>query len=123
MLTFNKSERLSSKVSIDSLFEKGKSFNSFPFKVIWLEAEQSNTPAKIVISVPKRSFKRAVDRNRIKRQIREAYRKNKDSFYNSLDEKKVLLILIYTAKIGTEFKELEDKIIIALERLNKECNP
>jgi ribonuclease P protein component len=122
MQTFSKSERLCSKVLIDRLFEKGKSFNSFPFRITFLEIAESSAPIKIVISVPKRNFKKAVDRNKLKRQIREIYRKEKQKTYELLGEKKIILMLIYTAKIKIEFKELEDKTKEMMDRLNKIIN-
>jgi len=122
MQTFTKAERLSSKIIIDKLFETGKAFNSSPFKVIWLETAESTVPAQIIISVPKRLFKRAVDRNRLKRLIREGYRKNKNILYNHLENKKILLMLIFTSKAIVEYNEMEGKIISALERLNKNIN-
>ncbi len=122
MQTFTKAERLSSKVAIDKLFETGKSFHSAPFKICWLETIESKSPVQIVISVPKRSFKRSVDRNRLKRLIREAYRKNKNSFYEKLENKKILLMFIFTSKAMIEYTEMEEKIIIALQRLNKSIN-
>jgi ribonuclease P protein component len=122
MQTFSKSERLCSKVLIDRLFEKGKSFNSFPFRITLLEIAESSAPIKIVISVPKRNFKKAVDRNKLKRQIREIYRKEKQKTYELLGEKKIILMLIYTAKTKIEFKELEDKTKEMMDRLNKIIN-
>ena len=62
MKTFSKEERLCSKVFIDELVAKGKSFNSFPFRIIWIEATENKVPVRVVISVPKRIFKRAVCR-------------------------------------------------------------
>ncbi|MES2397178.1 MAG: ribonuclease P protein component, partial [Bacteroidota bacterium] len=107
MQTFTKAERLSSKIEIDSLFGTGKSFNSAPFKVIWLEKAVGDTPVKTVISIPKRLFKRAVDRNRLKRLTREAYRKNKHLLYDDLGNKKILLMFIFTSKTIIEYKEME----------------
>lgn len=123
METFTKAERLSSKVAIETLFETGRSFHSTPFKICWLETTEGSFPAQIVISVPKRSFKRAVDRNKIKRRIREGYRKNKNVLYENLKDKKVLLMLIFTSKTILEYKEIEEKIIIALKRLSKNIHP
>src|SRR3569832_293963 len=98
MQTFSKDERLCNQSIIDRLIKKGNSFNSFPFKIIWLELQESTVPVKIVISVPKRKFKKAVDRNRIKRLIREAYRKNKHKLIERLEDKKIAMLLIYTSK-------------------------
>ena len=122
MQTFKKTERLCSKNLIDKLFETGKSFNSFPFKVIWIEAAERISSVSVVISVPKRSFKKAVDRNKIKRRIREGYRKNKKLLYTNLTDKKILLMLIYTSKNMVEYNELEKKIILMVQRLSLETN-
>ena len=122
MQTFSKSERLCSQVLIERLVEKGKSFNSFPFRITWMEIAESSSPIKIVISVPKRIVKKAVERNKIKRQIREVYRKEKQKCYDLLGDKKILLMLVYTSKTKMEFKVLEEKIIEALQRLNKTVN-
>jgi ribonuclease P protein component len=122
MQTFTKAERLSGKIEIDRLFETGKSFNSAPFKIIWLEISDSTVPAKTVISIPKRLFKRAVDRNRLKRLTREAYRKNKHLLFSNLDTKKILLMFIFTSKTMIEYKEMEEKIISAFQRLSTNIN-
>lgn len=123
MQTFSKDERLCSKVIIDQLIQKGNSFNCFPFKVIWLEIEQSSSSVKIVISVPKRKFKKAVDRNRIKRLTREVYRKKKQVLIEQLGNKKVALLLVYTSKMIFEYTEAEEKINHLLNRLGNEINP
>ena len=119
MPTFSKNERLCSKILIDRLIATGKSFNHSPFRITWLPIAESSAPIKVVISVPKRSFKKAVDRNKLKRQIREVYRNKKQSVYDILVEKKILVMIVYTAKTKLEFKEIEQKLIEALERLSK----
>ena len=77
--TLCKAERLNSKILIGKMFEGGvsKSFSIFPIRVVYMPVEQGEASASILICVSKRRFKRAVKRNRVKRQIREAYRKNK----------------------------------------------
>lgn len=123
MQTFTKTERLSSKLLIDKLVEKGKSFNNSPFKFVWIELEESATPVQFLISVPKRNFKRAVDRNKLKRRSREAYRKNKaDLLISHLGEKKICLMLVYIAKEKLEYIEIEQKIKEGLQRLVKTIN-
>ncbi len=126
MQTFSKNERLCSKILIERLIETGKSFNHSPYRITWLPIAESSAPIKVVISVPKRSFKKAVDRNRLKRQTREIYRKEKQKVYDVLEDlpagqvgKKILVMIVYTAKTKIEFKELELKLKEALERLSK----
>lgn len=122
MQTFSKDERLSGKLLIDLLIKKGNSFTGFPFKITWMEIQESPVPVKIVISVPKRKFKKAVDRNRIKRLTREVYRKNKHQLIERLGDKKIALLLVYTSKTIFDYAEAEEKINSALVRLGKEIN-
>lgn len=122
MQTFRKNERLCGKKSIDELFLNGQNFHVYPFKVIWLIAiEDSNSPARVIISVPKRNFKKAVQRNKTKRLMREVYRKHKSSLYEYLLEKntKINFALIYTGNKILTYQELEEKIISVLDRLIK----
>ena len=123
MQTFRKTERLCSKKSIDELFMNGIAFHVYPFKIIWQTVvEGSESPARIVISIPKRNFKKAVARNRAKRLVREAYRKNKTVFYQHLQAHKteINFALIYTGNKILSYQELEKKIILILNRLMKE---
>ena len=120
MFTFKKEERLSSRRVIGELFKSGKALNSGIYRVVWLPLDVQNVfPAQVVISVPKRSFKKAVDRNRIKRLIKEAYRKHKSALYDTLNgkQKKIAFIIAYTAKEELPYAEIESKLIITLQRL------
>ncbi len=125
METFKKEERLCNKIAIESLFKKGKTSFYYPFSIKWLLNQSiSKSPAQILIVVSKRNFKKAVDRNRIKRLIREAYRKNKHILYQMLKAKNinVSFAFIYTEKEILNYKSIEDKIILTLQRLIKEIN-
>ena len=85
--SFHKSERLCSRRLIEALFSGGnKSLSAFPIRVVFMPVPQEalSSPASILVSVSKRRFKRAVKRNRVKRQIREAYRKHKSILHRSL---------------------------------------
>lgn len=64
-----------------------RSFSVFPLRAVYMSVDRQEVPASILISVPKKRFKRAVKRNRVKRQIREAYRKNKGGLWQALEEK------------------------------------
>ena len=105
MYTFKKEERLCNKKLIDGLYHNGSSFLCYPYKVSWLIAESGNSPAQVVFGVAKKRYKTAVDRNLIKRRMREAYRLLKQQFlYDQLHaaNKKLLLSISY---IGTEIAD------------------
>lgn len=124
MPTFKKKERLCSKKSIDFLFKNGSSFFSYPFNVKWQITNQlSEIPSEILIVVPKRNFKKATDRNHIKRLIREAFRLKKEILTQFLlnENKHIQFALIYSEKEFLIFKSLEDKIILTLQRLIKKA--
>jgi ribonuclease P protein component len=101
--TFGKEERLCSKALIDDLFAHGQSFFIYPFKLIFFISETEPSalqsfPAQVLFSVPKRRFKLAVDRNKLKRLLREGYRKEKHHLYQTLnnENRQMNLAFIYT---------------------------
>lgn len=85
-----------------------------------MEIQESTAPVKILISVPKRKFKKAVDRNKIKRLIREGYRKNKHLLIDRLDGKKIIVLMVYVSKTIIDYSETEEKINEVLIRLGNE---
>ena len=109
--TFRKDERLKKKNLISELFASGRSATVFPIKMIYLEYDHLS-PFKIQagVSVSKRNFKNAVQRNRIKRLMREAYRKNKSLIYNDADTKKHIIMFIYQAKEEISFELMDRKM-------------
>ena len=119
--TFNKTERLKSRKLIESLFENGKTLNNYPFKVLYNLSNNPDFehPAKIAISVSKKHFKRAVDRNYIKRKIKEAYRKNKHRLYEMLKEydQNIYFIVIYVTNVNLEYKIIEEKTELLIEKM------
>ncbi|MHA6279005.1 ribonuclease P protein component [Salinimicrobium sp. CAU 1759] len=96
--SFGKKEKLKSKVMIDRLFAEGNSVKKYPLRLVYLPLKDpSEKLNKVAVSVPKRNFKRAVDRIKIKRLMREAYRKNK-YLVNSNLAGNYALMLIYTGR-------------------------
>lgn len=116
--TFPREEKLKSKKLIDQLFAKGKGISSNPVRLVYLKEEESGRQApQVLFSVSKRNFKRAVDRNRIKRQMREVYRLHRDLYFPPEETDHYLLAFIYTSKEKIPYKVLEKKLNLALERL------
>ena len=108
--TFGKQEKLKSRKLIGQLFDEGKSVKKFPLRLVYLQTEHtSDFPAQIGFSVPKRNFKKAVDRNRIKRLLREAYRLQKNDFYQQLDKPYIFMVTFIGTKEPT-YLEVEQKI-------------
>lgn len=117
--TFGKIERLHSKKNIEKLFKEGKSVKVYPLRFIYLPYPEAKY-TQVLFSVPKRHFKKAVDRNRIKRQMREAYRLHKSLLtYTPSIEVPFLLGYIYIAREKPTYQEIEYAIKTSLERLNK----
>lgn len=115
--TFSKEEKLKKKNLITELFASGKSASVFPLKMVYLENDH-DSPFKVQagVSVSKRNFKSAVDRNRIKRLMRESYRKNKYLIYNDDDTKKHILMFIYQAKSEVSYQTMEEKMIDLIQK-------
>ncbi len=120
---FKKEERLKSRKLIESLFADGRVINHLPFKLIYKTGELNNSDSisKIAVSVSKRNFKRAVDRNNIKRKLRESFRKNKFSLYKSLQQnnQNVYFIVIYIAKEDISYQDIEKEMKLLLNKLIK----
>lgn len=121
--TFSKSERLSSEILIKELFSKGSSFYLYPFKIFFHEKTNLSNTNQVLITVPKRSFKKAVDRNLLKRRIREAYRlRNNECFRDLLIDRAFSIGIIYTSKDKLAFDIIEKKLILVFRRLLKNIN-
>jgi ribonuclease P protein component len=124
MYTFKKEERLCNKRLIDELFHNGSSFLCYPFKASWLFIDEPlQFPVQILFAVSKKRFKHAVDRNLIKRRMREAYRLHKQQYlYDKLNgtEKKVVLSLGYIGKEIAPYDFTEKKMLKFLLQLSAE---
>lgn len=112
--TLPKEQRLHKKKEIEQLFEKGKGFNFYPFRVVVYlhDAEEDTSIPRLLVSVSKKRFHHAVKRNKVKRLVREAWRKNKTQLMIRCDEQKKILdvALVYTATIILSYEEIEKKI-------------
>lgn len=122
--TLSKQERIVSKRLIEMLFGNGdsKSRSAFPLRAVYLQtARQAGcAPIQILISVPKKRFKHAVDRNRVKRQVREAYRHHKQILEGAVAEDGQLLIaFIWLSDRHCPSSEVEKKVVSLLQQINK----
>ncbi|WP_397364151.1 ribonuclease P protein component [Olleya sp. R77988] len=105
-LTFNKHEKLKSQKAIEQLFAEGKSVSAYPLRMVYLKKDKS---IKVGVSVSKRNFKKAVDRIRVKRLLREAYRLNKTMLIDHKIDNYTLMIL-YISKEMPDFKLVDAKM-------------
>lgn len=122
--TFTKEERLCNKKLIDQLYHSGSSFLCYPFKVSWLNTTMPQSfPAQVLFSVSKKRYKKAVDRNLIKRRIREAYRLHKQEHLYSLlsDTRKSIVFSIgFVGKEIAPYDFIEKKVLKLLMQLSEQ---
>jgi ribonuclease P protein component len=116
--TFSRSERLKSAKQIEALFGSGKSFPLFPFRVFYRWESQEGLP-QAGVGASKRNFKRAVDRNRIKRLIREGYRLQKQVLYQSEAAPGLRVFILYTGKDLPAFDLVLEKVGVILQKLSR----
>jgi len=125
---FRKHERLKSRKTISELFAKSQSFGQYPLRIIWDEKintdQTPNTfPAQVCVSVPKRNFKKAVHRNRIRRQVSESYRLQKDALYDAIlthkPQSNFAIVLMFTSKTMTSYQDIHNAISSIFRRFEK----
>ncbi|HEX7494916.1 MAG TPA: ribonuclease P protein component [Bacteroidales bacterium] len=124
--TFEKSERLCSRKIIGTLFEEGNIFYNSLFKIVWNKSQDfTSAPAQVAFSVSKRGFRLAITRNLIKRRMREAYRKNKNTLYDHLLSQNIKIAFVVILRgnavpdylmIEKSIKEVIGKLIILTGR-------
>jgi ribonuclease P protein component len=120
--TLRKNERLFERKAISHVFDDGKLFNASPIKVLWvLNKKEAPIALRAGFTAPGKIFKKAVDRNLLKRRMREAYRKNKHALENLLQEKKweCHIMFIYSGRAIAAYAEIESKIVVTLQHLSK----
>ena len=118
--SFSKIEHLCGEKRITRLYTQGDAFIAYPVRVVFLiEPKSDIEPANVLISVPKKRFKRAVKRNRLKRLIREAYRLNKHQLIEKLKEKQLQIHIAfnYVSDDELDFVSIEKKIKLSLQKL------
>ena len=120
--TFKKSERLCSRILMDCLFQgDNRTATAYPLRAVFLSVEEEQQKGvSILISVPKKRFHDAVDRNRVKRQIREAYRKNKHALADQVAQsgKGLLVALIYVSSEIETTEQIEKRMIRLLDKIS-----
>ncbi len=117
--TYPQQEKLKSKTTIDLLFSEGNSVSKFPLRLVYVENKEENAALlKMGVSVSKKYFKKAVDRNYFKRVLRETYRLNKHILLDSL-EKPYAIMFFYQTKERLSFQEIEEKTIQLFQKFNE----
>ncbi|ASB49121.1 ribonuclease P protein component [Alkalitalea saponilacus] len=124
--SFGKQERLFLTKQIEQLFSEGRSVTSFPLRIQYLLVPVSDqSPSKVLFSVPKKRFKRAVKRNLIRRKMREAFRLNKQQLYSLIPQgKQLLAAVVYINNEVADYQSVEKAIIKAFDKLKvrlEEC--
>ncbi len=120
--SFPKKERMVSRLEIEKLFGGGKtrSVVSFPLRMVYTlkERQQGDLPVSLLVSVSKRHFKHAVDRNRVKRQLREAYRKHKQLLYSSIpDDRQMLIACVWLSDQHEQSASIEKGFVQLVKRI------
>ena len=123
--TLSKEERICSKKLINELFTgNGRSMTAFPLRVVFMKRTVGDDQprAAMLVSVPKRYFKHAVDRNRVKRQVREAFRRNKSIITQNLtdDHEAVAMAFVWLTNEKYPSSEVENRMVRLLTRIS-EC--
>jgi len=124
--TFSKNERLCSRKTIQQLFDEGKSFTRYPFRVTILPiTDEEAAPLQVLVSVSKRKFKRANKRNWIKRRIREAYRLNKHEALQVLSDNNIKLAVsfVYIPTEILDYSFIEKNLKKALKQVVSKVIP
>lgn len=118
--TYPESEKLKSKKTIDLLFSEGKSVSKYPLRLVYIPIElPENEPIKMGVSVSKKYFKNAVDRNYFKRVLRETYRLNKQLLLDN-SEKKYAFMFFYQTKDRLTYEAINEKTIQLFEKFREQ---
>ncbi len=113
--TYSKAEKLKSRKIIDLLFSEGKSVSKYPLRLVYAPTVGVDEKLLFGVSVSKRNFKNAVDRNYFKRVLRECYRLNKHLLYENLD-KPYAMMFFYQTKERLSYQEIHEKTLQLFEK-------
>ena len=116
---FTKAHRVTGAKRVDAIFSSGKSFISYPLRIVYLQHEQSPQPScSILVTVPKKRIKKSVHRNRIKRLVRETYRLNKELVNEiELNEQSLDIAFVYVKDTLSNYNEIDKAMQKALKQI------
>ncbi len=121
--TYPKHEKLKSRTLINQLFSEGKSVSKYPMRLVYVQvSELDDSNIKLGVSVSKKHFKKAVDRNYYKRVLREAYRLNKSILLDAVEDKNYAFMLLYQTKDRLTYQEVSEKTIQLFEKFQNTIN-
>lgn len=121
MYTYPKEEKLKRKKHIDLLFSEGKSVSKYPLRLVMVPLETSDVALEMGVSVSKRYFKKAVDRNYFKRLLRESYRKNQHLLKDALPQPYAMMFF-YQTKDRLTYQEIEEKTLVLFQKCIDQIN-
>ncbi len=124
LFTFDKAERLTLKRDIDNLFDTGRPVSVAPLRLIFRPAVSRDVPVKVLITVPRKKFRKAVHRNRIKRLMREAWRLNRQQLFDQLSSTIYLdIAFIYIGdKANISYSEIESSLVKGFEKIVRQLS-
>lgn len=122
--TFRKRERMVSQKLIEELFqgEGSHSMAAFPLRAVYMKEQRhhGDAPVQLLVSVPKKRFRHAVDRNRVKRQLREAFRLNKGLLHDAVaDTEQLLLALVWLSDRHVASAEVESRVAHLMRHISE----
>ncbi|MEM9918538.1 MAG: ribonuclease P protein component [Bacteroidota bacterium] len=126
--TFNKAERLKSRKLIGQLFREGSSLSAYPLRLIWMPIDKAEGEFHVQFahSIPRRAFPKAVDRNRLGRKLKEAYRLHKHLLYEHLpagNQQQYAFMVIYIAKEPMPYRKVASAVRKMIRKWKRQINP